>query len=150
MIFISITLFCDTLVQQSDLSNYFFYSLVDWLIEWCFTPLSTGISAVSRQQITLSMYWAGLWSVLLKDTPTKKHRGSSTARTQDLLITSQTLYHWAMPDPLLLWRKILWEKEKMLVMLSNPAVFEENILYCRNCGMISCSLTLIATCDALV
>ena len=44
-------------------------------------------------------YQAGHWSVLPKYTSAKKPRGSSAAPTQDPLITSQTLYYWAMQDP---------------------------------------------------
>ena len=63
------------------------------------------ISVISRRQLTLVMSFLGftsnrlgLWSVLPNDTPTKKPRGSSTARTQDPWILSQTLYHWAIQD----------------------------------------------------
>ena len=52
---------------------------------------------------------------LPKDTPTKKPRGSSEARTQDPWITSQTLYHWATWDPLLFlncfsYKAYIWYK----------------------------------------
>ena len=58
----------------------------DWLTEWCFNS----ISVISRRQLALFMSFLGftstrlgLWSVLPKDTPTKKPRGSSAAWTQD-------------------------------------------------------------------
>ena len=64
------------------------------------------ISVISPRQLILFMYFLGftstrlgLWSVLPKDTPTKKPRGSSAAQTQDPWIMSQTLYHWATQDP---------------------------------------------------
>ena len=64
------------------------------------------ISVISWLQLTLFMpvlgftsTRLGLWNVLLKDTPKKKPRGSSVARTQDPWITSQTRYHWATQDP---------------------------------------------------
>ena len=63
------------------------------------------ISVISWPQLTLLMSFLGftstrlgLWSVLPKDTPMKKPRGSCVAQTQDPWITSQTLYHWAMWD----------------------------------------------------
>ena len=64
------------------------------------------ISVISRRQLTLFMSFLGftstrlgLRSVLPKDTPTKKPKRSSAARTQDPWITSQTLHHWAMQGP---------------------------------------------------
>ena len=54
------------------------------------------IPAISRRQLTLFVSFLGfnsaklgLWSVLSKDTPTKK---ASAVRTQDPLITSQTIH----------------------------------------------------------
>ena len=81
-----------------------------WLIDWMvFYAAFNSISVISWQQLTLFMSFLGftstrlgLWSVLPKDTPTKKPRGSSAARTQDPWITSQMLYHWAALDP---WSK---------------------------------------------
>ena len=45
----------------------------------------------------------GLWTVLPKETPTKKNKTgrSSEAQTQDHWITSQTLYHRATQDPII-------------------------------------------------
>ena len=69
----------------------------DWLIDWMvFYATFNNISVISRQQLTLFMSFQGytstrlgLWSVLPKDTPMKKTRGSSAAWTQDPWITSQ-------------------------------------------------------------
>ena len=54
------------------------------------------ISVISRRQLTLFMSFLGftsttlgLWSVLPKDTPTKKPKGFSAIQTQDPWITSQ-------------------------------------------------------------
>ena len=79
-------------------------SMVDgWMV---FYVAFNSILVISRQQFKLFMSFLGftstrlgLWSVLPKDTPTKKPRGSSEARSQDPWITRQTLYHWAMQDP---------------------------------------------------
>ena len=77
----------------------------NWLVEWCFTPLSTVFQS-SQRQCTLFISFLGftstmleLLSVLPKDTPKKNPRGSSAAWTQDLWITTQTLNHWATQDP---------------------------------------------------
>ena len=53
-------------------------------IEWCFTPLSTVFQSYHSDRSHylcfpgFHQYWAGLWSVLPKDTSTKKPRGSRT------------------------------------------------------------------------
>ena len=81
---------------------------VVWLVgRIVFYAAFNNILVISRRQFTLFMSFLGftstrlgLWSVLPKDTPTKKPRGSSAARTQDPWITSQTLYHWPTQDPL--------------------------------------------------
>ena len=69
------------------------------------------ISVISQGQLTLFMSFLGftsarlgLWSVLPKDTPMKKLRGSSAARTQDPSIASQALYHLATQDPCCKWK----------------------------------------------
>ena len=78
-------------------------SLTDWIV---FYVAFNSISVISRRQLTSFMSSLGftstrlgLWSVL--PNPTKKPRGSSVTLTQDPLIKSQTLYHWAMQDPFL-------------------------------------------------
>ena len=45
-----------------------------WLIEWCFTLLSTVFQSYHIIHVFpgFHQYYAGLWNVLLKDTPTKK------------------------------------------------------------------------------
>ena len=99
----------------SKATNYLLYSHASaevrgWLIDWMvFYAAFNSISVISRRQFTLFMLsWVSpvlgwLWSVLPKDTPTKKPRGSSEVRTQDPWITSQTLYHWAT------WDQQRWE-----------------------------------------
>ena len=69
---------------------------MDWLVEWYFTPLLTVFQSYHGDSSHYSCfhgfhpYYAGL---LPTDTPTKKPRGSSAARTQDPWKTSQTPYH---------------------------------------------------------
>ena len=77
--------------------------LIDWMV---FYAAFNSTSVISRWPFKLFMSFLGftstrlgLWSVLPKDTLTKKPRGSSAARTQDPWITSQPFYHWATQDP---------------------------------------------------
>ena len=79
-------------------------SLIDWLkgVLRCFQQYFSHITAadhIIHVFPTFHQYYTGLWSVLPKDTPTKKPRGSSAAWTQDSWITSQRLYHWDTWDP---------------------------------------------------
>ena len=85
-----------------------FWLRIGWLIDWMvFYAAFNSISVISRRQLTLFLPFLGFtstrigpWSVLPKDTPTKKkHSGPSAARTQGPWITSQTIYHWATQDP---------------------------------------------------
>ena len=100
--------------------NQNFGRLIDWMV---FYATFNSISVISQWQLTLFMCFLGftstrlgLWSVLPKDTPMKKPRGLCAAWTQDLWITSQPLYQWAMRDPI----KILdWTELK---------VFADNLL----------------------
>ena len=98
---------CCNLDQSNILSSgkdwNHFSGLTDWKV---FYAAFNSISVISRWQLTLFMSFLGfsstklgLWIVLPMDTPLKKPRGSSVARTQDPWITSQTLYHWATQDP---------------------------------------------------
>ena len=80
-------------------------NLIDWLngILCCFQQYFSHLTATAHIIHVFPgfhQYLAGLWSVLPTDTPWKKPRGSSVAQTQDRWITSQTLYHGAMWDPL--------------------------------------------------
>ena len=68
------------------------YGLIDWMV---FYATFNSISVISRSQLTLFMSFLGfastrlgLWSVLPKDTPMKKPRGSSVERTQDPWIST--------------------------------------------------------------
>ena len=75
--------------QRRIYKNFFMSVQCNWLTEWCFTPLLTVFQSYHSDSSHYScfpgfhQYYAGLWSVLPKDTPMKKPRGSSSARTQD-------------------------------------------------------------------
>ena len=77
-----------------------YHQYIDWLNDWMvFYAAFNRISDISWEQLTLFTSFLGftstrrgLWSVLPKDTPTKKPRGSSVARTQDPYIMSQHQY----------------------------------------------------------
>ena len=77
------------------------------LNEWCFTSLSTVFQSYHSVISLLGFINTrlGLWSVWPKDTRTRNPKGSSATRTQDPGITSQTLYHWASRDPIIILRK---------------------------------------------
>ena len=77
----------------------------NWLIEYIvlYVTLNT-ISVTSWRQVKWLMHFLsftvlGWASEMPWETPTKKTWWSTAAQTQDPLITSQTLYHWAMHDP---------------------------------------------------
>ena len=76
---------------------------IDWLIERCFTPLSTIFQSNHGNSSHYSwLSWVSPvlgWALKCLDTPAKKPRGSSAARNQDPWITSQTLYQRATQDP---------------------------------------------------
>ena len=83
-------------IQISRLQTLSVWTSLEFVVK---TPLSTvlqlyhGDSSHYSRLPGFTSARMGVYSVLPKDTPTKKPRGSSAARTQDPWITSQILYH---------------------------------------------------------
>ena len=125
--------------------------LIDWLIKWCFMPLSTVFQSYHCDS---SHYSSLSWvSPVLGWGSEESCTRTLPLKTQDPCFTSQTPYHWATQDPLITCTlttksgvisfsqtslcflcvcstsllKALWEKEKLLL-IGNLSFFSQPYL----------------------